>query len=257
MDCQVSVSKPRWEMLSSSLANQVKSTIQKAMQHIVGSANDSDKCTKIDQIWLSGPLHAWMQPLVTSACPKDTKVVGLSSTLDPSEAVSLGCAIHAQAMMDNSTDAVASDTPKKNPSGVNFSKKISLSPVEIKISQDSPDADDDKTNLATYSRLIDVGTPLPAMATYQPTATTAASDNENGEQQPEESKEGSASSTSSTGTQSPTELSVWQTAPTKKKLATLDIAACIDSNEMSLVQLHLSEEGQLSIRVGGESITIG
>jgi molecular chaperone DnaK (HSP70) len=188
MDCQVQVSKPRWEMLSRKLATSAKDSLQKmAAAENVGS---------IDTVLLSGNLHAWLKPIC------DTVFSGLVETatgFDPAEAICLGCAKQAYWNTQMETTTM---TP---------TQECKLSPVSIGV--------DDEENNTTV--LIEKGTPLPAFATHKADGETK-------------------------------QITLWQVEPTRKQLAV--IANYSGSQQL---RLQLSESGELSIAVGGETLRIG
>lgn len=80
MDCNVSISKPKWEHLSSNLANQVKL--------FCGNYKD-----QVDTVLICGNLHDWMAPIVKSVFGDDKL---RPASFDPSEAIALGCTIQAR-----------------------------------------------------------------------------------------------------------------------------------------------------------------
>lgn len=109
MDCNVSISKPKWEHLSSTLANQVK----------VFCTQYTDK---VDTVLICGNLHDWMTPIIKGVFGED-KICPPS--FDPSEAIALGCTIQARMnlqhiLLDQHSSSSAATTNKdgiltKNP----------------------------------------------------------------------------------------------------------------------------------------------
>ena len=125
MDCNVSISKPKWEHLSSNLANQVK----------VFCGNYKDQ---VDTVLICGNLHDWMAPILKSVFGDDKM---RPASFDPSEAIALGCTIQArwnlQHVLENS--------------GANLSKNPTLSVARCPIAIGIKDG----------ATLIAQGTPLP------------------------------------------------------------------------------------------------
>jgi molecular chaperone DnaK (HSP70) len=234
MDCQVTISKPRWEMVSSKYANHAKETIKQVVAHAEGF-------TKIDAVLMSGNLHSWLRPLVESVMPKDgCKILPTPFSFDPAEAVALGCAMQAYLNLQDGND-------REGPNLMETQRLVPLSPVSIgidhvaavesseKSTSGSAEGDDDTAATPT-TILIGKGTPLPAVATYRFNA----------------------------GSSSNGEVAVWQVEPILKKLAVLDDKNNDDdggSDDASptsvLVRIQLSQTGQLTIAMGGEHIGIG
>jgi molecular chaperone DnaK (HSP70) len=127
VDCQVSISKPKWDHLSSKLATQAKQFLS--------------KLPGVDLVLLSGNLHTWVKPIAAGFFKE--KLV-TSSSIDPSEAVALGCTRQAywSLISDGSTEPTT---------------MVKLSPVSIGI-KNTPDEKE--------VTMIDQGTPLPAVATH-------------------------------------------------------------------------------------------
>lgn len=80
MDCNISISKPKWEHLSSNLANQVK----------IFCGNYKDQ---VDTVLICGNLHDWMAPILKSVFGEDKM---RPASFDPSEAIALGCTLQAR-----------------------------------------------------------------------------------------------------------------------------------------------------------------
>lgn len=134
MDCQVSISKPKWEHISSKLARMAKQFLS--------------QLPEVDFVLPSGNMHTWLKPIAKAVFKE--KLIS-SSSIDPSEAVALGCA--RQAYYSLSEDLPTEPTIE-----------ITLSPISIGIKKDN---EGDVT-------IIDQGTPLPCTATQslEGTATT-------------------------------------------------------------------------------------
>lgn len=150
MDCNVNISKPKWEHLSSKLANQVKTFCK--------------ELPPVDKVLIAGNLHDWITPIVKSILGAD-KVLS-SNGMDPSEAVALGCTLHAywnlqQQLSPSSSAATA-------PKTTTHAMDVPCSPVSIAI--ETPSSEESTTTVT----LIAEGTPLPFMATHQIKEATAA-----------------------------------------------------------------------------------
>ena len=144
MDCQVSISKPKWEHLSSKLVQHTKTFLK---------TNFVDNVSRqIDEVLLSGNLHAWLKPLALSVFGVD-KVV-LNPSIDPSGAIAIGCAKQAYLNLQDES------------SSSSHTKKVPMSPISLGI---QTQGDDDKIIL------IDRGTPLPAMMTHKVSSSLTSS----------------------------------------------------------------------------------
>ena len=188
MDCQVQVSKPRWEMLSGKLATSAKDTLKKIAA--------AENAPSIDTVLLSGNLHAWLKPICESVF---SGLVETAAGFDPAEAICLGCAKQAYWNTQMETTTM---TPTQD---------VKLSPVSIGV-------DDEDSNTTV---LIEMGTPLPAFGCHKADGETK-------------------------------QITLWQVEPTRKQLA--NIANYSGSQQL---RVQLSESGELSIAVGGETLRIG
>jgi len=132
MDCQVTISKPKWDHLSRNLVKNAKEFLNTTATH-----NNA-----IDTVLLSGNMHAWLKPLVQSIFPGKL----LSSGVDPSEAIAIGCTIQANWNLSHPKEAMTANIPT--------SLDAPMSPIAIAIVQ--------KDNI-----VIERGTPLPALINYE------------------------------------------------------------------------------------------
>jgi molecular chaperone DnaK (HSP70) len=135
MDCQVLMSKPKWEHLSSKLANQVKTFLK--------------ELPEVEAVLLSGNLHSWLQPMVKSVVGDKLQSTSL---IDPSEAVALGCTLQAYLNMQQQREQ---EERSEDEITCTPTMQVSTSPVSIGIGK-SPSV-----------TLIDKGTPLPCLATHE------------------------------------------------------------------------------------------
>jgi molecular chaperone DnaK (HSP70) len=133
MDCQVTISKPKWEHLSSKLVRDAKAFLQ-------GLLASPDE---VENILLSGNMHVWMKPIVQNVFPRKL----ISSSLDPSEAIALGCTKQAKWNLDRQFSS------SSLPVQIAPTLKIPISPISIAINKDNV--------------VIEQGTPLPAMIKYE------------------------------------------------------------------------------------------
>eukprot|EP00934_Nitzschia_sp_Nitz4_P005915 Nitzschia sp. Nitz4//scaffold90_size81538//24516//25772//NITZ4_005316-RA/size81538-processed-gene-0.47-mRNA-1//-1//CDS//3329560002//5905//frame0 len=136
MDCNVSMSKPKWEHLSSKLATQVKTFCQ--------------GLPAADTVVIAGNLHDWLTPIVKTVFAD--KVRSTPSGVDPSELVALGCTIHSygklqQQLQQGSDEAVDPHLP---------TLQIPSCPVSIAV--EAPDL---------AHTLVAKGSTLPFEATHQ------------------------------------------------------------------------------------------
>ncbi len=137
MDCNVSISKPKWEHISSKLATQVKSFCQSLVD--------------VDTVLIAGNLHDWMTPIVKSTLGADKVHV---TSLDPSEVVALGCTL--QSYWNLQQQRQDSQTPHPHPT-----LPVPCCPIAIAIKGSG------ETQV-----LIDKGTPLPCQVEYEVTEET-------------------------------------------------------------------------------------
>ena len=246
MDCQVTISKPRWEMTTSKLANSAKDLIKKVIA-------DSGIET-IDAVLLSGNLHSWLRPLVESAlksslkCPTTSfKNIIKTPSFDPSEAIALGCAKQAYCKLSNDDDDDDDDSDSDKAAAEAASQArlldpqqvVTVSPVSIGISgttlgNDNGEEEKQSDCDASPTLLIARGTPLPAVGSFKSGGDAAAGNNNKNIGFP---------------------LTVWQLEPTKKQLATLEGSG--SSTSTTSVRVQLTKAGQLTIAAGGQHVTIG
>ena len=131
MDCQVPISKPKWQHLQSKLANETKAFLKPFVEH------------NVDAVFLSGNLHTWLKPIVQSVFTDNQLVC--NNAIDPSEAIALGCTKQAYFNLQQ----------QEQPESAPPTMKVPISPVSIGIK-----------NEADNTILIDRGTPLPAIASH-------------------------------------------------------------------------------------------
>jgi len=145
VDCQVSISKPKWDHLSSKLATQAKKFLK--------------ELPEVNAVLLSGNMHAWLKPHAKSIF--QNKLV-TSASFDPSEAVALGCA--KQAFLNMSKVEAKACT-----------MRVSLSPVSIgvKTVAKKSGATNEEERKSEDKELIMIGkgTLLPALVTHNFTGT--------------------------------------------------------------------------------------
>lgn len=140
VDCQVTISKPKWDHLSSAMATKVKTFLKTLPEP--------------DVVLIAGNMHPWLQPHAKTVF--GNKIVNPTS-FDPAEAVALGCAKQAFVNLTASEDDGV--TLDKNPT-----MKVSVSPVSIGIK--SIKTEESKEEQAEESlTMIPIGTPLPALVT--------------------------------------------------------------------------------------------
>jgi len=146
VDCQVSISKPKWDHLSSKLATQAKKFLK--------------ELPEADAVLLSGNMHTWLKPHAKGIF--QNKLV-TSMSFDPSEAVALGCAKQAFLNM--------SEVEAKAPT-----MEVSVSPVSIGVkAMKKSGAVDGEESKSDDEELIMIrkGTPLPALVTHDCGDTTS------------------------------------------------------------------------------------
>jgi len=208
MDCQVTISKAKWDHLSSKL-------VKSAKEFLSTAASGSSSSTEIDTVLLSGNMHAWLKPMVQGIFPGKL----LSSGVDPSEAIAIGCTKQANWNLSHPTEAIAANIPT--------TLDVPMSPIAIAIFQ--------KDNI-----VIDTGTPLPVLVNYELSSSTKATATE-----PTSEEEKSSSSAES--------VEIWQVKPTEKHLATISA----DLSSTTTIRMLLTESKKLRIAIGGETIVIG
>lgn len=143
MDCQVTISKAKWDHLSSKLVKNAKEFLNTTATQDIG----------IDTVLLSGNMYSWLKPMVQSIFPGKL----LSSGVDPSEAIAIGCTMQANWNLT---------LPKKGTNkNVSTTLDVAMSPVAIAIVQ--------KDNI-----VIEKGTPLPALVNYELGSTSSVSEEE-------------------------------------------------------------------------------
>mmetsp|Transcript_5470 Transcript_5470/g.13480 ORF Transcript_5470/g.13480 Transcript_5470/m.13480 type:complete len:439 (+) Transcript_5470:236-1552(+) len=148
MDCQVTISEAKWDYLSGKLVRSAKDFLTKtATEH-----------SQIDTVLLSGNMHAWLKPLVKSIFPGKL----LSSGIDPSEAIAIGCTKQANWNLSHPTEAVATNIPT--------TIEATMSPIAIAIAQ--------KDNV-----VIEQGTPLPALVNYEVSSSSSSSSPESAKEE--------------------------------------------------------------------------
>lgn len=153
MDCQVLLSKPRWDMLSGSLKNSIKASLKA----IIGQ---DDARHSVDSVLLAGNLHAWLKPIC-----EEIFGPGLLETpngFDPAEAICFGCAKQAYYNLSNEVSTLQPTT------------KVSVSPVSIAIEENEGES---RATSGNPTILIPKGSPLPAFARYK-SATNGSPDEE-------------------------------------------------------------------------------
>lgn len=112
MDCQVTISKAKWDHLSSKLVKSAKEFL-----NLVATQN-----TEIDAVLLSGNMHTWLKPMVKSIFPGK-----LVSGVDPSEAISIGCTIQANWNLNHPKAEMTDNLPTCLP--------VPASPIAVAIGQ--------------------------------------------------------------------------------------------------------------------------
>ncbi|OEU21030.1 hypothetical protein FRACYDRAFT_234659 [Fragilariopsis cylindrus CCMP1102] len=225
MDCSVTIGKAKWDFLSSKLVNNAKTFLKE-----ISTNHNSENENEIDTVLLSGNMHAWLKPMVKSTFPGKL----LSSSIDPSEAISIGCTIQANWNLNHPPPTSANDNDDEILSPVEEEKipttlHVPMSPIAIAISI----VGSNNKNI-----VIDTGTPLPALVNY---------DYQSPEQQKEEEKEEKKEEEESSSS-----IEIWQVKPTEKHLCTLS-----DITKPSTVRMLLTESKKLRIAIDGESIVIG
>ena len=219
MDCNVTISKPKWEHLSSSLAAKVKAFCQKELQLVPDEG--------VDTVLMAGKLHDWMLPIVKATVGAD-KLHPPTGSLDPSEAVALGCTYQSYWNLQQQLQLHLQQSGKQQvaerPSTSAPTLQVPCSPVEIALTGGDASSD------TTTTTLIAQGTPLPCQVTHEYSSS-------------------SASSSSSTF-----RVELMQTLPTRKSLAQWEAP---QTTTTTTIQVHLSAQGRLRLQVNGTSIIIG
>lgn len=145
MDCQVTISKAKWDHLSSKL-------VKNAKEFLASTAEEAG--SDVDTVLLSGNMHSWLKPMVQSVFPGKL----LSSGIDPSEAIAIGCTKQANWNLRHPRQAGDAKIPTTT-------LEVPMSPVAIAIVQ--------KDNV-----VIEAGTPLPALVNYELSSSKAAEEEE-------------------------------------------------------------------------------
>merc|ERR1712166_1316627 len=130
MDCSVTIGKAKWDFLSSKLVNNAKTFLKE-----ISTNHNSENENEIDTVLLSGNMHAWLKPMVKSIFPGKL----LSSSIDPSEAISIGCTIQANWNLNHPPPTSANDNDDEILSPVEEEKipttlHVPMSPIAIAIS---------------------------------------------------------------------------------------------------------------------------
>lgn len=152
MDCNVNISKPKWEHISSVLANQVKTFCQ--------------SFPTVDTVLIAGNLHDWLTPIVKMTLGAE-KIHATS--VDPSEAVALGCTLqsfwnlehqrrNSSSCSSNANNNIITTTPQLHPT-----LAVPCCPVAIGILQGEK---------GEPQILIEKGTPLPCQVEHEVTEET-------------------------------------------------------------------------------------
>jgi L1 cell adhesion molecule like protein len=142
MDCNVNISKPKWEHISSVLANQVKTFCQ--------------SFTTVDTVLISGNLHDWLTPIVTTTLGPE-KIHPTS--VDPSEAVALGCTLQSFWNLEQQRR----NNNKSTTPHLHSTLSVPCCPVAIGIQGDKG---------GEPQILIEKGTPLPCQVEHEVTEET-------------------------------------------------------------------------------------
>lgn len=152
MDCNVSISKPKWEHLSSKLATQVKVFCR--------------DLPTTDVVLIAGKLHDWMTPIIKSVLGSEK--VQSSSGMDPSGVVAIGCTLQSYWNLQHQQQ----NADKEDSAGIHTKMlptvQVPCCPVAIGIETDAAAATDAATLMA--HTLISQGMPLPCTATHELTA---------------------------------------------------------------------------------------
>jgi len=142
MDCQVTISRAKWDHLSSKF-------VKLAKEFLTSTATEN---TDIDMVLLSGNMHAWLKPMIQSIFPGK-----LLSGVDPSEAVAIGCTIQANWNVSHGEELISKNIPP--------ALDVQISPIAIAIGK--------KDNI-----VIERGTPLPALINYDLASMISESEEE-------------------------------------------------------------------------------
>lgn len=144
MDCQVTISKAKWDHLSSELVKDTKEFLNANFVSQEAAAQD------IDTILLSGNMHTWLKPIVNGVFPGKV----LESDVDPAEAIALGCTKQSKWLLENNNNEARPWSSAGRPS-----MTVPVAPMSISVNRDTV--------------VIEQGAPLPAMATYEATSSDA------------------------------------------------------------------------------------
>lgn len=199
MDCQVTLSKPKWDHVSSTLGRQVKQFLK---QHYIDANtnkhknNDKNNDFVIDQVVVGGMMQEWLTPLCQSVFGR-AKVVKItdsesaaaasassstsisSGVIDPAEAIAYGCCQQAKFLLSlqqkqdqqESSPLSSFDTPTNKSLaspisiGIKFTPDGSASTANAASEEKEADTSD-KTQKEDMIVLIHKGTPLPVMVSH-------------------------------------------------------------------------------------------
>ena len=146
MDCNVTMSKAKFDHLCSKLAKDAKEFLTKL---------PIDDPSSIDSVLMSGNMHVWLKPIVESVFPGK---LFAPSSIDPSEAIAIGCTkqarwnlTHPQFGKNNKSSSSLSS------SSLPATLHVPVSPVSIGFIK----AKDDEVVL------VEEGTPLPALVQHR------------------------------------------------------------------------------------------
>jgi molecular chaperone DnaK (HSP70) len=210
MDCNVTMSKAKFDHLCSKL-------VKDAMDFLKSLPTDDD----IDSVLLSGNMHVWLRPIVESVFPGKIFSSTSSSSIDPSEAVAVGCTKQARWNLTHPQHV-------QNSTSMPATLHVPVSPVAISLGYQEQDEE---------VVLIEEGAPLPALVNHRLEL---------------DDKTGETDSSSSSSSSSSYSVEIWQTKPSRKHLVTLN-----DVQSSYTIRMLLLETGQLRIAFGGQSVVIG
>lgn len=151
VDCNVTMSKAKFDHLSSKLVKEAKDFLKTLPINVGDDPASSSSSSSIDTVLLSGNMHTWLRPIVESVFPGK---LFASSSIDPSEAIAIGCTKQARWNITH---------PAQQASSFPATLRVPVSPVAIAIGQDQV--------------VIEEGTPLPALVNH--TTGTATGGDEN------------------------------------------------------------------------------
>jgi len=238
LDCSVALSKAKWGHLASPYVHQTNTFLR---DQVGGN-------TTLDAVVLSGTLHAWLTPIVQTLFPGklvETTTTTMTNTLDPAEAICIGCTLQANLLMRQHQVAPETTTLTNTPiaAGVPPTMEVPISPIAIAVKT--------KRNTATTT-LIAVGVPLPASVQYDlstssssasSSSTSSASSSENDEDKHDEEMKGRHEDDDDDDD----DVEIWQIHPTQKHLAT--VRRSREKKKLSSIRLLLTEHKKLRIAV--------